>query len=479
MTEFSNLYCKSDDKHRAMNKYFSTARSLMHLLEGPALLMAYALVFWGLRLTYWLSTAEIPFSDIADNIAVGQRIATTFTFGINDAFYSYFRPVTPSFIAASILISHDHFDWAFRVLVQTITFCSALLVAREVTKLTGRQWLGWVLLFIVALSRPSIFWSLKLSTETVSEALLLASIGLVLNALSTRKPVIFGLAGVASLLLALNTPQFLPSLLLLAVGLLVFSHWFRWGAVCFSIGAVLMWSPWVIRNYMHYGAFIPIATVGADTPIWDYGTVPIRQGRYTELKVDDNVTLPATMSIDQLKNGILAGAPNDYERAKIERRIFWAWFKANWMDYPRLFTWRFKQLISQNGASGLTHVPRDHLFTASNPGYNTGGLTNVALLDMMLFDKSALVWLLALAGCALLLIRHGLAGCAVVTLWLVPWGTVALATGYERAVESMISFTLWLATYAIGEIVVMLTKKPNLSATVTNPLKRGVSMVVF
>ena len=70
---------------------------------------------------------------------------------------------------------------------------------------------------------------------------------------------------------------------------------------------------------------------------------------------------------------------------------------------------RFRNFISQNGASGLTTVPRDALFPRA------------PVLDLFLLDKSAVVWLLAFFGAILMTVRHGVAGAAVTAIWLTPW----------------------------------------------------------
>jgi branched-subunit amino acid transport protein len=195
-------------------KMFLSSSSLPSNLRLTFVLVAYALTFWGLRVSYWATTSEAPFSDIADYVWVGQNIAHDFYFGTTDTFYSYYTPVTPSFVAIGIVLGGAHFEVVFRVVVQALAFLGSVNLAYEIVQLTRRGWLGAALLFVVALSRPSIFWSLKLSTESVSEALLLSSLGVVLRGVRTRSLLTMTLAGMLFLLLALNRPQFFPSVFL-------------------------------------------------------------------------------------------------------------------------------------------------------------------------------------------------------------------------------------------------------------------------
>ncbi len=456
-----------------------------------ATLAAFALLFWGLRALYWSVTYEEPFSDIGDYVRIAQNISRNFFFGGSDQYYSFWTPVTPSFIAVSMLLGGEHYQAVCRVIVQSTTFIATLALAYELAKLTGRRWLGFALLFIVAICRPSIFWSLKLGTEAVSEALLLASIALGLRAVRTNSPLAGIFAGVVCMLLALNRPQFFPSVLVaagfLAIGALPF-HWLakRGGAVgrfapclelrktppwfdpatrsnrrrlltaaCFALGAAIAWSPWLVRNYSHYGAVVPFGTSGFDTFIWEYAGHPIKPGRYSELPYGDGKVLrPSNLPAIQQQ---LLKLPNDFERDKEVRAIAIAWLAANWMDLPRLMVWRLKRYVTQNGANSLTTVPRDQLFPRGPTAYdNAAG--NISTLDSVLIDKTPWAVVFALCGCLLLLWRNWLAGGVILALWLVPWPVLSVLISFERTVESMISFTLWLALYFVAEAAVRLSR---------------------
>ena len=144
-------------------------------------------LFWYLRFAYWRGTYEPPFSDIAGYVTTADNIVRDFFFGFDDNHQTYFTPVTPALIAVAKLIAPVRFELAFRVLIQVITFAAALGVVREIALLTGKRWLAASFLFIVAICRPSIFWSLKLSTEPVCEALLYATAATALAALRTRQ----------------------------------------------------------------------------------------------------------------------------------------------------------------------------------------------------------------------------------------------------------------------------------------------------
>jgi hypothetical protein len=160
-------------------------------------------------------------------------------------------------------------------------------------------------------------------------------------------------------------------------------------------------------------------------------------------------------SIDKLKER-LRDSPNDYERSLSMRAWGVAWLVANWRDVPRLATWRLRHFISQNGANGLTRVPRDRLFETTTSGYNRPLTTRASWLELFLVDKTPWVCFFALGGMLLLIVRYRLAGLVIASLCLTPWCVLALLVGYERMVESLISITVWLAVYFVAEMVVLL-----------------------
>src|ERR1043165_9828826 len=307
-------------------------------------LVAFAAIFWGLRLTYWRTTYEPPYADIAEYVQVARRIVQDFTFASSQQFYADWTPVTPSVIAVAMVLGGAHFELVFRFLVQGICFAAVLLLALEIVKLTGRKWHGATLLFAVALSRPSIFWSLKLGTEAVNEALLIGSIGLVLRTLRTRSLPAAAVAGATCLLLAFNRPQNFPSVVLVALcfalSALVPMARAAWGqrtsslrarghfgaafdrrragqAACFVAAAALMWSPWLVRNYLHFGGIVPFSTSGYYVFIWEYGGAPIRAGAYQELALHNGVVI-REFGLHPLRAEIHK-APDDLARQSILR----------------------------------------------------------------------------------------------------------------------------------------------------------------
>src|SRR5215813_5776416 len=60
---------------------FLASLEVVKAQKAPLLLyIGGLLIFWLVRVFYWHVTAEVPFSDLADNILLGERVAEHFHF---------------------------------------------------------------------------------------------------------------------------------------------------------------------------------------------------------------------------------------------------------------------------------------------------------------------------------------------------------------------------------------------------------------
>src|SRR5690348_17220573 len=117
------------------------------------------LIFWICRLYYWHITYELPFSDIDDYVRLGQRVALHFDFRWDSFWIAYKAPTFPLLLAINFKLFglENLAAWRF---FQTILLLSSLLwLCREIAILAKRHYWGIALLWIVALSKSSIFWS--------------------------------------------------------------------------------------------------------------------------------------------------------------------------------------------------------------------------------------------------------------------------------------------------------------------------------
>jgi hypothetical protein len=160
------------------------------------LLVAGVVVFWALRALYWRGVDELPFSDMADFERIALRVLREWSFQ-HDAFWrSYKMPVLPLLGAGVWGVAGAHNYLAWRIFQTAITCLAMTWLALELRRVTGARWVGVAFVWVVALTRSSIFWSYKYATEGVAEALLYAVCAALLWALRSRRPVAFVLTGV-------------------------------------------------------------------------------------------------------------------------------------------------------------------------------------------------------------------------------------------------------------------------------------------
>ena len=440
-------------------------------------LIALSAVFWLLRVGYWNTHTEEPFSDLLGYVMTADNIAGKFYFGVEPARPVYYTPITPLAIAIAKLISPENYLWWFRYLMQLLTFAGAVALVRELALMTRSRWLGLAFLFVLAISRSSIFWSLKPATETVCEALLYLSAALALATARKRSLGLALLCGVVCLALGLNRPNFIVGAMIVSlafiiredremkrpesVGLRKRSWWkvnpafkldYRGLAlmVVFLIGFFGSWSIWIGRNLINYGMFIPTSSSGLITAHWDYGGGPIRIGRYTALKLADGSEYKE-FGINKL---IIAAdsIPGEKERVAWLGLLTKAWYAENLVDLPRVILWRLKHYITTRGASGLTKVSREEIFEAQTRGYNNS-FGSAAWLNLILLDKTPTVCLLGLLGLVIIMWTAPTASPIFLGLALMPWLSGALVLGYERTVESLIPMTIWLALFGVAKTI--------------------------
>ena len=436
--------------------------------------VALCAAFWFLRIYYWKTNFEAPFSDMADYVAAADNIIGSFTFGHPDE-PTFFTPVTPSLIAISKLISAVHFHSVFQFLTQLLAFVGVLALAREIRLLTGQTFLALALLGFVAICRPSIFWSLKISTEPVCEALLYMTSALTLATLRTQRLSLSLAAGMCCLLLGLNRPNYLPGMLLVFLAILVCTRAVQlpdadrsksWRSqrifglafgvrqmalpAVFLCGFLGLWSPWIARNYINYGVFLPTSSSGYLSMVWDQGGAPIRIGRYESLKLADG----STFSKFGRNNVIEAWKkqPTPAERSRFTQMLASAWFAANWTDIPRAMLWRLRHMIINRGADGLTKLSREELFRTPSTDVKFPYL-DAGWINVLLLDKTPTVFLLSLVGLIFLLVRFPCAGLGLTGLLFVPWIAGAAVMHAARIVESLVAFDIWFAFFGIYSFV--------------------------
>lgn len=362
---------------------------------------------------------------MADFEQVAQNIVNDFSFRLDTFWQSYKSPVLPSFRAMQILaFGPDLLYWRVSLLV--LTLAGVLWLFRELRLVTHSNLLGLILLFTVALSKSSIFWSYKLSTEGLSEALLYLSLAAAF--FTWRRPVRGALPLAIILTLAtLNRPNAILSLgffpLLLAI------KWYLSSQkpaprvlLCtlslYVIGISAIWAPWLYRSYTLYGHVVPFNTAGPTSFIYGVWQVPVQQ--------DDGTT--KEMTWQQMMEAGPKKFESDYTFYIWARAIVAEWLKNNWRTMPALIATRLESGIRDRDVQ-LTRVSRINLFAEP--------------LNTILVDKEYPLILSGTAGLILLPIVAG------VTLILIPalsihiWVISAFFQANPRFIEPVIPLLLF------------------------------------
>ncbi|MCB8980360.1 MAG: glycosyltransferase family 39 protein [Ardenticatenaceae bacterium] len=147
------------------------------------------------------------------------------------------------------------------VLLSTIVVLGTYLVSREAFS----ENIALISATIVAFTPSLILYTPILASENLATPLLLISIWLIILGWERTKLSYFFLAGVSMSIATLTRPGFLMFPCVIAIYMafrkLQLALIFRYLSA-FAIGLLLTLSPWVIRNYLVFGQFIPVATNG-------------------------------------------------------------------------------------------------------------------------------------------------------------------------------------------------------------------------
>jgi hypothetical protein len=376
-------------------------------------------LFWSLRFAYWSITEEEPFSDMADLIAIASAFLKDGSLGMGEFWRAYKVPTVPIMMATVFAIAGEPNLDAWRVAQTLFVFLAAVWLAREIYLRSASHLLALGLFCCVALARSSIFWSFKPATESVAEGFVYLIPACALwhgRRLHAISAFALGFLMVAA---TLARPNFLILLPVFALWLL-WLHGFAWkansraraaiGASC--LGVALAWSPWIGRNYVIYGAFVPISTQGPYTFLWELGDVVVTLPDGTRVKTN----------VQKLQDEAGSSFKTDYEAARYAGHLMRSWLKENWKPYLRMVVGRaWRQLTDRT--EYLTKVRRDKLFVTD--GFEP------------LLDKRKPLVILGLLGLAAFPVRRLWAVPIILVPWCL-WPFGALFIGYSRMFEPLV-----------------------------------------
>jgi hypothetical protein len=394
-----------------------------------AFLLAVVL-FWGLRISYWHATAEMPFSDMVGLENMARNIRHHFDFSWDPFFQSFGAPTTPALRAVQCLLLGESLT-AWRYLQTALLFVGTLWLAHEIFVISRSGWIAFGLLLLVSLSKPSIFWSLKLARESLAEAFIYFTAAGCLHSFRTERKASFVMTGVLFGLALLNRPNFLLAIPALAVVIVVngspktgtkerLSILKRNAAYlgCFALGLALTWGPWIVRSYRLYQHPVPLTTQVPYTFFWEWGKVTVQY--------DDGA------AIDFTKNTLQAEAPrkfeNDYQAYVYGKGMIRQWLKTHWRDYLLRIPSNLTRSV-QNYTVMLTKISRRHLFSDWR--------------DTLLIDKRPFLVLTGIIGLIGWLWRRPLWLVSLAVVALTPWLNSALFLSLPRMFDPHVSIILF------------------------------------
>lgn len=337
------------------------------------------IAYWYLRTSYWLVTDELPFSDMADFERIALNILRNGSFDFDNFWRSYKPPTLPALGALIFWIFGEGNYLAWRLFQTILTFLGLLWLSIEIVRVTKVRWHGVALIWFVALSKASIFWSYKFASEGIAEAFIYLCSAGILCSFRTKSASWWVFSGMLCAASILNRPNFIvvPGLILLCVITLrsidaSASKRFKL-SLAFCAGLAVMWSPWLIRTYNLYGVPLLGNTSGGYNLIFELGN----------LTFTDREGATVTKNSNQLQAEASHDFQNDYEAQKFAQQVFFEWLSHNRRAYLNLVLNRIVNAVKMHTVI-LTKVSRTDLFS----GYK----------DRFLIDKSTAFFIVGATG---------------------------------------------------------------------------------
>lgn len=409
-----------------------------------AVLTTSVLVFWILRVSYWLSIDEAPFSDMMDYYKISRNVWENFAFGHDPFWQSYKPPGLPILAAPLVGLFPDVVGlWAWRI-VETLGVCvAALWLASEIGGATRSKTLGYLFFATVALAKSSIFWSYRFSTESLTECCTYLVLATFLRACraSRRVSPLWSMAlGALSIGVALVRPNMVVILGIMPAGLVL---WIllqgerRLSAFCavvcsFGIGVAILWSPWLARGYRLYGAPVPFSTQGPYSFLWELG----------EFTFTDPQLGPRQVNERALKREAFVRFANDREAAALAQEAGRQWLQSYGVwPFVNLYGRRLASMAIQKEVS-LAKTPRHVLFPDAR--------------EWLLVDKNLAALVVAGAGMLCAVWMFGSRLLVVVLAALLPNFLSAVFMGLPRMAEPVLPLILFFAVIPVWGVCVLI-----------------------
>lgn len=198
--------------------------------------------------------------DAVEYDKIGWNIAQGRGFSLDGKSPTAIRgPIYPYFLAAIYFIFGHNYSAIFviQILMHVVNCFLIFLIAREAYNETS----GIIAAFLYAFYPGFIFYTGLILSETLTILLLQCSILVLVKGLNDHAIKLVGISGMVLGLSTLCRPTTILYPVFLSVILMIFKntrHLVRYG-LSFMIAMILTLTPWIIRNYVEFGKFIPVS----------------------------------------------------------------------------------------------------------------------------------------------------------------------------------------------------------------------------
>lgn len=308
-------------------------------LLGVILLIGAALRLW----LWWRTPIHQPANDEIEYLAVARDLLAGHGWQFYTRYHWLRAPLYPLWLAASLSLVGGDLRWAAlpNIALSTVTVYLFYLLGREVgassddhdcrkAERTGLLAAG-VAALLLTLSTFASLWM----SETLFTALFVAALLALLRCADRPRLWLAGVAGVL-LGLAILTRSLPLTLLPFAALWLGWQVWNRMRAqvkrgiahaVVFGLLCIATIAPWTLRNYLAYGAFIPVET-GLSYNLWAFNEP--REDDATIFKTLASIPNP----VDRAAYATAKGLARLREDPAILLRKLWPGWSALWRVKP-------------------------------------------------------------------------------------------------------------------------------------------------
>lgn len=248
---------------------------------------------------------------------------------------SYKPPGLPVFGAIVFSIfGRDNFT-AYRIILSLLTYVSVIVLSQQIYNITKKYWISFLLLFTVAVSKSSIFWSYKFSSEGLAEALFYLTAAVSMSILKNTKLSKWFIIGLLFAASALNRPQYA---IIVPVFILTYFVSLRYTSqnnnlikilpslFVMGLGMTILWGPWLVRTYNIYGHPMIGNTSTPFNFLFELGAV----------KLIENSKVIETKECMEFLQEARNRFPSDYHAQLHGMRFVKSWLKENFGEYLKI-----------------------------------------------------------------------------------------------------------------------------------------------